>query len=135
MSDWDDLPNGAHIDRILDHAARYPHKWEAAWKPHAKELEEVLRAADRDAWATAVNKNTTPGTRSGKMRSMTAPRPRRYDRGPNQAIIALVAWDDCAYILDLHPDVVRTMAFSGNHPAALLYVAVMAMREEYADET
>jgi len=43
---------------------------------------------------------------------------------------ALVAWDDCAYILDLHPDVVRLMAASGNEPAILMEAAVIAMHEE-----
>lgn len=42
------------------------------------------------------------------------------------ALAALVAWDDCAYILDLHPDVVRLMAASGNEPAILLEATVRA---------
>lgn len=135
MNDWDDLPNGAHIDRIIDHAARYPHKWADAWESQDTELEEARWEADRVAWTTAVDKSTDPVNSSKTVNTITANRPISFVHGPNQAIVALAAWDDCAYILDLHPDVVRTMAFSGNHPAALLYVAVMAMREEYADET
>jgi len=41
----------------------------------------------------------------------------------------LIAWDDCGYILDLPPDVVRTLAGAGNPAAVLLLPAVIAMYE------
>ena len=46
------------------------------------------------------------------------------------AILALVAWDDCAYILDLPSGAVRLMCAVNNHKAILLYPAVLAMSEE-----
>jgi hypothetical protein len=45
------------------------------------------------------------------------------------AIAALIAWDDCANILDMPADAVRLLAASGHHPAVLLLPAVLAMEE------
>lgn len=46
------------------------------------------------------------------------------------AVLALINQPDCAYILDLHPDVVRLMAASGNQPAILMDRAVRVMHGE-----
>jgi hypothetical protein len=45
------------------------------------------------------------------------------------AISALIAWDDCAYLLDLPIDEVRVTASKGNHAAVLLLPAVIALQE------
>ena len=46
------------------------------------------------------------------------------------ACVALVAWDDCGYILDMPADAVRLLAGVGNHAAILLLPAVLAMNGE-----
>ena len=43
------------------------------------------------------------------------------------ALAALIAWDDCAPILDMPADAVRLLAAVGHHPAVLLLPAVLAM--------
>ena len=43
------------------------------------------------------------------------------------ACAALVAWGDCAYILDMPVDTVREMALAGSAQASLLLRAVLAM--------
>ena len=46
------------------------------------------------------------------------------------AIAALVAWDDCAYLLDQAPDFLRAQInLVGDHRAVLLLPAVIAMKE------
>ena len=46
------------------------------------------------------------------------------------AILALMAWDDCAYLLDQKPEHVKIIALLGHHAAILLETAVIAMYEE-----
>ena len=46
------------------------------------------------------------------------------------AIAALVAWDDCAYLLDQTPDFLRgCINLVGDHKAVLLLPAAIAMKE------
>ena len=46
------------------------------------------------------------------------------------AVAALVAWDDCAYLLDQTPDFLRAQInLVGDHRAILLLPAVIAMKE------
>ena len=42
------------------------------------------------------------------------------------AVWALIAWDDCAYLLDTDPDKVRVLALLGHPAAILLLPAVIA---------
>ena len=48
------------------------------------------------------------------------------------ALLTLIAWDDCAYLLDLPPDAVRLIAASGNHAAVLLLPTIIALNKEPA---
>ena len=90
MKPWSDLPNAAHIDRVLTHLRGHPECWGAA-----------RGAARGAAWDAAWG-----------------------------ALAALVAWDDCADLLCLPPDVLRArINLVGNaHAAALLLPAAIAMQ-------
>ena len=46
------------------------------------------------------------------------------------AILALMAWDDCAYLLDQKPEHVKIIALLGHEASILLEPAVIAMYEE-----
>ena len=48
------------------------------------------------------------------------------------AILALIAYDDCAYLLDEKPEHVQMLALLGNQAALLLYPACVAMQKEMA---
>ena len=46
------------------------------------------------------------------------------------AILALIAWDDCAYLLDQTPELLQAQInLVGDHRAVLLLPAVIAMKE------
>ena len=45
---------------------------------------------------------------------------------------ALIAWDDCAYLLDTDPDKVRVLALLGQPAAILLLPAAMVFQKEAA---
>lgn len=99
---WGHLPNAQHIDRVLAHLKQYPDRWGIAW--------DAGRGAAADAaWGAAW------GAARGAARG---------------AIAALVAWDDCAYLLDQTPDFLRAQFNLTGDPAALLLLpAAIAMKE------
>jgi len=123
---WAHLPTAEHIDRILGDLMCRPHIWDGEYDIGSKHAADVVRPA----WISAM-------VVAGCMRewvaidNMTARGPRvgyRTDawEAATDAIVALLATPDSAYILDLHPDVVRLMAASGNEPAILLEATVRA---------
>jgi hypothetical protein len=44
------------------------------------------------------------------------------------ATLALIAWDDCNYLLEEKPENVKMLALLGNHAAVLLYPACVALQ-------
>ena len=118
---WAHLPNAPHIDRILAHCKAHPDRWDAA-----------LDAAWYAAWDAAWGANSSATWDAA-----------RYAAGGTQditlvsvriaiwaAIIVLIAYGDCAGILDMPVDEVRTLAANGHQPAILLLPAVLAMEEK-----
>jgi hypothetical protein len=99
---WSHLPNAAHIDRMLAHLKAHPDRCAVAWSA---------------AWGAAWD--ATRGAAWGAARDDT-----------RAAITALIAWDDCAGILDMPVDAVKFLAANGHHPAVLLLPAVLVMKEK-----
>ena len=114
---WAHLPNAAHIDRVLASLEKNPEKWDeaqyaawgaaggaaggAAWDVATYEVKKIVRNAARDAaWNTAWD-----------------------------AILALLAWDDCAYMLELPEDALKVLRAVGNEQAILLSVAANILKE------
>ena len=138
MTAWSDLPNAARIDRVLTHLREHPERWAAA-KDAAKDA----------AWDAAKDaaRGAAGGAAGGAARGAAwdAARGAAWDaaRGAaggaawgaapgnaRDALAALVAWDDCADLLCLPPDVLRArINLVGNdHAAALLLPAAIAMQ-------
>ena len=116
MTEWAHLPNAAHIDWVLADLKANPDQWDAAraaaWA--------AARGAARDAaWADAWDAARAAARGAALDAARGAIRDAAWD-----AIAALVAWDDCAYILDLPVDAVKTLAACGHHPAVLLLPTV-----------
>jgi hypothetical protein len=146
MTAWSHLPNARHIDLILDHLKAHPQKWtaargaawdaarvaarDAAWDAARYAARVVARDAARDAaWVVAWDAARDAAWGA----ALDAARGAALDAARNAAwyaIAALVAWDDCAYILGLPADAVKVLVACGNQPAILLYPAVLAMSEE-----
>ena len=133
-STWAHLPNATHIDCILADLSIRPQAWEDAYAAldEARDAAWVAaRGAAWDAaWAAAYDDAQDAAYAAAWDAARGAPRDAAWDAAWD-ALLALIAWDDCAYILDLHPHVVRLMAASGNQPAILLESAVIAMHEEH----
>jgi len=95
--------------------------WGATWG--------ATREAARDAVQGAARGGVKPISRGGV-------KPISRDEAWNAAwhaargtVLALIAWDDCAYILELPEDALKVLRAVGNHQAILLSAAAHALRE------
>ena len=127
---WDHLPNAKHIDRIMQSLKDDPAAWDAAWDAAGAAagvaawvavwdaVGVAAMAAARDAaWAAAMAAaRAAAGVAAGDAAEVAA----------EVAARALIAWDDCAYLLDTDPDKVRVLALLGQPAAILLLPAVIA---------
>ena len=132
---WAHLPNAAHIDRVLAHLKQHPDRWSAArgavrgaargaaWDAARGAARSAARDATWDA-AWAATWDAVRGAARGAAGDAAWSAAR-------DAIAALVAWDDCAYLLDQTPDFLRAQInlVGGHHQAILLLPAAIAMRD------
>ena len=111
---WAHLPNAVHIDRVLASSKADPThwnssawgttEWSAAWDAAWHDMNIQHRQA---AWAAGQTdaRNT-----------------------PQYAILALCAYDDCAYMLDSDPGELAILAAFGDLRAILLLGACKALQ-------
>ena len=118
---WAHLPNAAHVDRILASLAAHPEKWEAArggaWSAVYIGLYTAANtAANIKAWDAAWNAAWDASRYASRGAAFIA-------------IAALVAWDDCAYMLELPEDALKLLRAVGNEQALLLFGAAKVLKE------
>jgi len=117
---WADLPNAKYIDMIMYSLKKENTAWvavkDAAW--------DTARLAARDAAYNAAK-----GAAKGAARdaAYNAARDAAYNAAYNAAR-ALIAWDDCGYLLEEKPEDVKKLALLGNQAAVLLYPACVALQ-------
>ena len=137
---WAHLPNAAHIDRILIHVKANPRTrdaargaaWDAAWDAARGAAWGATRGA---AWDAAWGAAWDAARDAARVEVWDAARVEVWGaawgaaRGAARgAIAALVAWDDCAYMLELPEDALKVLIAVGNHQAVLLLPAAIAMQ-------
>ena len=105
---WAHLPNAKHIDAVLADVNTRPEVWKAAWDAARQAALDAARPAALDAARQAARAAAWAATWDAVW----------------DVIRALVAWDLSADLVDLPPDVLRTMADLApepvNHQAVLL---------------
>jgi len=117
---WAHLPNAALIDAVIAAAEARPKVWSAA--------RIAARDAARDAAQTAAW-NAAWDAVQGMGRAAT------WDAARNAAwdvVLGLLAWDDCAHLLDLPSTTLRTMADLCDAPAchqAMLLLPYVLVKE------
>ena len=140
---WAHLPNAKHIDRVLASLETNPEKWTAAWRAEqtvectaaqtaaqTAAITAAQTAAQTAAWYTAWAAARSAAETAAK----TAAGYEAWDEAgyaawgtvmdaAQGAIAALVAWDDCAYMLELPDDNLKELREAGNKPALLLSAA------------
>ena len=106
---WANLPNAAHIDRVIALAKATPDHWRGSWSAQDETWEAVrgmvaVRVRDA-AWMAAWHTS-------------------RYFA--QDAILALIAYDECAYMLDAEPSELAILAALGDRRAIMLLPACKA---------
>jgi hypothetical protein len=111
-TEWSHLPNAAHIDAVLASVKANPDDWDAAYNAARNAARDAARDAARyAAWYAARN----------------AARNAAWDAA-RDAILALIAYDDCAHMLDSEPDDLRILSKLGSHAATLMIPASIAFK-------
>jgi hypothetical protein len=136
-TEWANLPNAVHIDRVLASLKVYPQKWSAAsaaWNAaqtaaRTKAWDAAREAARAAAWdaASAAARDAAGTAAWGAIAALIA-----WDAAGTavwDAIAALIAWDDCAYMLEIPEDALKLLRAVGNEQAILLSGAAKILRE------
>jgi len=142
---WEHLPNAKHIDRILADLKKNPNRWSAAWTAEwTAEWNAAMTAARNAAWSAeryaawdAARTAAWGSARyaagdAARYSAWTAARGDARGAAASGAILALITYDDCAYLLDEKPEHVQMLGLLGNQAALLLYPACVAMQKEMA---
>jgi hypothetical protein len=138
MSEWSDLPNAVHIDRVLASLKKHPEIWgaarDAAWDAaHCESCDAVRGAAWNAAWS-AVRGATLDAAYDA---ILDAAYDAAYDAGraalhiaSRDAILALIAYDDCDQYLSMTSEELRAWALLTEHPTAILLLPMVVVREQ-----
>ena len=112
---WAHLPNAVHIDRVIAIANVSPHCRVVGWETPA--WDAPRDAAWCKAWSTVQDAGRTAEYNAAWLVGWESVR---------DAIIALIAYDDCAYMLDSDPGELAILAKFGDPRAILLLPACKA---------
>ena len=108
---WAHLPNAVHIDRVLASGKANPGQWKKLWVSGRAvawvEAQNVLK----DQGRSAVWEEVRDAARDTPQYAVL------------EAILALVAYDDCAYMLDSDPGELAILAKFGDPRAVLILPA------------
>ena len=119
-TEWAHLPNAAHIDRVLASAKANPEHWVAVWRVGLDWLAacNMVKKQGRNAIWDAAWDATRDATRE-------VARDASWNAAID-AIVALIAYDDCAYMLDSDPGELAILAKFCDPRAVLLLPACKA---------
>ena len=120
---WAHLPNAAHIDRVIASAKANPGQWKKLWvsvRPAAwiGELDSTHDTTWNAAWEAA--QCTIASQERQGLRDAVGVEARD---AAWCALLALVAYDDCAYMLDSDPGELAILAAFGDPRAVLILPA------------
>ena len=141
MNARDHLPNAHHIDWVLESVKQHPKIWtaareatwevvwevalEAAWDAARGVTYAAARGAAWDAaWAAAWEVVWEVALEAARDANWGAARD-----ADQCAILALIAYDDCADLLDMPSEQLKTWALLTEQPAAVLLVPAAIARE------
>ena len=133
---WTDLPNAKYIDMIM-----YSLKENTAWVAVKDTARVAVKDTARDAAYYAAF-NAAKGAAKGaacdaaynaaRDAAWVAVKDTARDAAKGaawDAARALIAWDDCGYLLEETPEDVKMLALLGNQAAIMLYPACVALNK------
>lgn len=128
MNAWDHLPNAQYIDWVIESARQHQSQWVFGrtprhWYGSYAAAEYMLRGSHRySIWLKTLK------AAQDEIQNVIHPTVQTTCiEAARNAILALIAYDDCAHLLDMSGEQLRTWAtLSGKPAAALLLPAVIA---------
>jgi hypothetical protein len=123
MSAWNNLPNAYHIDGVIASLKEYPQIWGAVYVAISDEAwDEARDAALNEAWNVSCNTARKMAWHAAWDDVWNS----SYD-ATRDAILALIAYDDCDQYLSMTSEELRAWSLLTEHPAAVLLLpAVVA---------
>ena len=121
---WSHLPNAKYIDLVLASIKSNPDEWDAAWSAAwSAALDAALNAA-LNAVRGAVR---GAAWNAAWHAAQSLARDAAYDAA-RDAILALIAYDDCAHMLDSEPDELRILSKLGVTAASFMIPAATVFK-------
>ena len=131
MTAWSELPNAAHIDRIIASVKAHPKIWmhPKIWSAARDAARNAAYAARNVAWDAARNAARDAAWDAARNAAWKAVGDAAW-KAVGDATLALIAYDDCAHYLNMSPDRLRAWAILSENPAAVLLLpAVIAFEQ------
>jgi hypothetical protein len=117
------LPNAVHIDRVLTSFKAHPTLWDQAW-------DQVWSQSLSKAWNQACDQARDEAWEQARIQALDQTFDQSFDQA-RSALLALVAYDDCAKYLNLPIDQLQMLYHLTEHPACiLLQPAVFVFEKE-----
>jgi hypothetical protein len=130
-NNWDNLPNAKYIDLVLESLKANPNEWGAARGAARTATLDAAYAARTAAWNAAWDAAWGAARNAARNAAwdaaLNAARNAALNAARN-AILALIAYDDCAHMLDSDPDDLRILSKLGSHAATLMIPAAIAFK-------
>jgi hypothetical protein len=131
MNAWDHLPNAQHIDWVLATVKQHPKIW--ATSRHATYNVDWTAARDAARYAAWIAAGAAAGDAAGEAAWRAVRSAARASVAARDtawiAILALIAYDDCAHLLDMPSDRLKMWAALTEQPAAVLLLSAVIARE------
>ena len=125
---WAHLPNAKHIDWVLASLKVHPKKWEGARQRRSMAKDEAWDAAWDAASDAARNLPRNVAWDAATVWDESNAMVSGF-HSARDAISALVAWDDCAYMIESEIGELKILAKLGDPRAILLLPACIVFNE------
>ena len=122
---WSHLPNAAHIDRVLASNKSHQYMWAKLKEAHTKDRAHKWRNARTTVILDAKHKGVW-SVLLELIRNVISPHEAQIV--VKNAILCLIAYDDCAHMLDSEVGELRILAAFGDEKAILLLPACTVLK-------
>jgi hypothetical protein len=123
---WDHLPNAKHIDTILASIKAHPKEWGAVYYTAIRAAKGAAREAAKGAAREAAKGAARDAEWSAAYYAVKGAAYYAARGAAWYSIIALIAYDDCAYMIGSEPSELEIIAKFGDERAILLLPACKA---------
>ena len=119
---WDDLPNAIHIERVLESLRKYRNQWKQKSRTREEQNKRKVARAITRRVLVPLKRRVIASVARETAWSMG------YDAGID-VVTCLIAYDECAYMLDSEVGELKILAAFGDPRAIMLLSACIAFHK------